>query len=46
MIDLDTIEEPMSATPVELDRVLRDAVFTVIDRSADARTIQIEVPRL
>ncbi|MGY3134884.1 hypothetical protein ACVWZM_005566 [Bradyrhizobium sp. USDA 4501] len=46
VIDLDTIEEPMSATPVELDRVLRDAVFTVIDRSADARTIQIEVPRL
>ena len=29
----------------ELDPVLRTATFTVIDRSAEARTIQIEVPR-
>ncbi|TWC05042.1 hypothetical protein FBZ93_10352 [Bradyrhizobium macuxiense] len=46
VIDLDTVEEPKNAAPVEPDRVLRDAAFTVIDRSADARTIQIEVPRL
>ncbi|MCP1848926.1 MULTISPECIES: hypothetical protein [unclassified Bradyrhizobium] len=38
MIDLDTIEEPMSATPVELDRVLRDAVFTVTAAQMRARS--------
>jgi hypothetical protein len=30
---------------VEPDPVLREANFTPIDRSAEARTIQIEVPR-
>jgi hypothetical protein len=34
-----------SVPPIEPDPVLRSANFTVIDRSAEARTIQIDVPR-
>ncbi|WP_439370831.1 hypothetical protein [Bradyrhizobium sp. DASA03120] len=45
VVDLDTVDdEPKPVSHV--DPVLRDANFTVIDRSAEARTLQIEVPRL
>jgi hypothetical protein len=43
VVDLDAV--PTSAPHIEPDPVLRQAGFTVIDRSAEARTIQIEVPR-
>jgi hypothetical protein len=46
VVDLDAVEEPKSVSPVEPDPVLRQANFTLIDRSAEARTIQVEVPRL
>ncbi|QIG96783.1 hypothetical protein [Bradyrhizobium sp. 6(2017)] len=37
--------EPAIAAQIEPDPVLRAAGFTVIDRSAEARSIEIEVPR-
>ena len=37
--------EPAIAPLIEPDPVLRAAAFTVIDRSAEARSIEIEVPR-
>ncbi|QHP72175.1 hypothetical protein EI171_35665 [Bradyrhizobium sp. LCT2] len=46
VLDLDAMEEPKSVPPVEPDPVLREAGFIEIDRSAEARTIQISVPRL
>lgn len=46
VVDLDAVEEPKGVPHIEPDPVLRQANFTVIDRSAEARTIQIEVPRL
>jgi hypothetical protein len=45
VVDLDVIEEPKGLPHIEPDPVLRAANFTVIDRSAEARTIQVEVPR-
>jgi hypothetical protein len=45
VVDLDAVEEPKNVPHAEPDPVLRAANFTVIDRSAEARTIQIEVPR-
>jgi hypothetical protein len=45
VVDLDTVEEPKGVPHIEPDPVLRQANFTVIDRSAEARTIQVEVPR-
>jgi hypothetical protein len=45
VVDLDAVEEPTGAPHIEPDPVLRAANFTVIDRRAEARTIQIEVPR-
>ncbi|WP_461327949.1 hypothetical protein [Bradyrhizobium huanghuaihaiense] len=44
VIDLDAVDDAASAAT--RDRALNDANFTIIDRSAEARTIQIEVPRL
>lgn len=41
VVDLDAAEEPMGVPHIEPDPVLRQAGFTVIDRSAEARTIQI-----
>ena len=45
VIDLDTVEESRGMAHSEPDPVLRAANFTVVDRSAEARTIQIEVSR-
>jgi hypothetical protein len=45
VVDLDPVEEPKGAPHIEPDPVLRQANFTLIDRSAEARTIQIEVSR-
>ncbi|RXG86146.1 hypothetical protein [Bradyrhizobium zhanjiangense] len=45
VVDLDAVAEPPTAPKIEPDTVLREANFTVIDRSAEARTIEIEVPR-
>jgi len=45
VVDLDAVEEPKNVPHIEPDSVLRAANFTVIDRSAEARTIQIEVSR-
>jgi hypothetical protein len=46
VIDLDAVEEPKAVPHIEPDPVLRAANFIVLDRSAEARTIEIEVPRL
>ncbi|MCK1607248.1 hypothetical protein IVB02_39225 [Bradyrhizobium sp. 166] len=43
VVDLDAVEEPKNAP--HIDPVLRAANFTVIDRSAEARTVLIDVPR-
>jgi hypothetical protein len=45
VVDLDAVDEPKGVPHIELDPVLRQANFTLIDRRAEARTIQIEVPR-
>lgn len=45
VIDLDAAEKP-KAVSQHVDPLLRSANFTKIDRSADARTIQIAVPRV
>jgi hypothetical protein len=45
VVNLDAVEEPKHLPQTEPDPVLRAANFTVIDRSAEARTIQIEMPR-
>jgi hypothetical protein len=48
-VDLDAVEEPKGVPyigPDAADPVLRGANFTPIDRSAEARTLKIEVPRL
>ncbi|UPK33137.1 hypothetical protein IVB18_33645 [Bradyrhizobium sp. 186] len=37
---------PESVPYIEADPMLREGIFTVIDRSAEARTIQIEVSRI
>jgi hypothetical protein len=44
IVDLDAVQT--SVPHIEPDPVLRQAGFIVLDRSADARTIQIEVPRV
>jgi hypothetical protein len=46
VVDLDAVEEPKSVPHVEPDPVLREANFTVLDRSDQTRTLMIEVPRL
>ncbi|MEH2563478.1 hypothetical protein [Bradyrhizobium sp. AZCC 2289] len=46
VVDLDAVEENTGVPHIEPDPVLRQANFTPVDRSAEARTIQIEVPRL
>lgn len=46
VVDLDAVEKPKDLPHIEADPVLREAGFTgftVIDRSAETRTIQIEV---
>jgi hypothetical protein len=45
VVDLETVEVPKAVPHIEPDPVLREANFTLIDRSAEARTIQIEVPQ-
>ncbi|WP_342726083.1 hypothetical protein AAFG07_03800 [Bradyrhizobium sp. B097] len=45
VVDLDAIDEYQNAPLTEPDPVLRAANFTEIDRSDEARSIQIEVPR-
>lgn len=45
VVDLDAIEEHQDAPLIEPDPVLRAANFTEIDRSDEARSIQVEVPR-
>jgi hypothetical protein len=45
VVDLDAVEKPKGVPHIEPDPVLRAANFTVLDRSAETRTIQIEVPR-
>jgi multidrug efflux pump subunit AcrA (membrane-fusion protein) len=47
-LEMQTVSQGATVTSmphVEADPVLRAANFTVIDRSTEARTIQIEVPR-
>ncbi|KWV59813.1 hypothetical protein AS156_30275 [Bradyrhizobium macuxiense] len=46
VVDLDAVVEPHATPQIDPDPVLRAANFTEIDRSADARSVQIEVPRL
>ena len=46
VLDLDAFEQPKGTSHIGADPVLSEAQFTTIDRSAEARTIQIEVPRL
>ncbi|WGS18789.1 MULTISPECIES: hypothetical protein [unclassified Bradyrhizobium] len=43
VVDLDAVDEPKPVP--HINPVLREANFTVLDRSAEARTIEIEVPR-
>ncbi|MTV16760.1 MULTISPECIES: hypothetical protein [Bradyrhizobium] len=45
VVDLDAAE-PQAGPQIEPDPVLRAAGFTVIDRGDEARSVQIEVPRL
>jgi hypothetical protein len=45
VVDLDAVETPKDVLHVKSDPALREANFIVLDRSAEARTIQIEVPR-
>jgi hypothetical protein len=46
VVDLDAIEEPKGVPYVVSDPALAEAHFTEIDRSGEARTIQIAVPRV
>lgn len=46
VVDLDAVEERKAVPHMQLDPVLHDAGFVVIDRSAETRMIEIEVPRL
>jgi hypothetical protein len=46
VIDLDAAEEPENASGIGNDAVLRQINFIEIDRSAEARTVQITVPRV
>jgi hypothetical protein len=46
VVDLDAIEEPKGVPYVGSDPALAEAHFTEIDRSGEARTIQIAVPRV
>jgi hypothetical protein len=45
VVDLEAVEVPKAVPHIEPDPVLREANFTLIDRSAEAHTIQIEVSR-
>jgi hypothetical protein len=46
VVDLDAVEEAKDVPRIEPDPVLRAANFTVIDRSAEARTVEIAVSRV
>ncbi|MGV7216427.1 hypothetical protein [Bradyrhizobium sp. UFLA05-112] len=46
VIDLDAVEEANNTSGLGADSILRQAGFVEIDRSAEARTIQIAVPRM
>jgi hypothetical protein len=46
VVDLDAMKEPEGVPYVGSDPALADAHFTEIDRSGEARTIQIAVPRV
>jgi hypothetical protein len=46
VVDLDAIKEPKGVPYVGSDPALAEAHFTEIDRSGEARTIQIAVPRV
>jgi hypothetical protein len=45
VVDFDAVETPKDVSHVKSNPALREANFIVLDRSAEARTIQIEVPR-
>jgi hypothetical protein len=45
VVDLDAVETSKRVLHVKSDPALREANFVVLDRSAEARTLQIEVPR-
>jgi hypothetical protein len=45
VVDLDAVETAKDVLHVKSDPALREANFIVLDRSAEARSIQIEVPR-
>jgi hypothetical protein len=45
VVDLDAVETSKHVLHVKSDPALREANFVVLDRSAEARTLQIEVPR-
>jgi hypothetical protein len=45
VVNLFAVETPKDVPHVKSDPALREANFIVLDRSAEARTIQIEVPR-
>ena len=44
VVDLDTEEKPTRAPQIEPDPVLHEAGFVALDRTAETRTIEIEVP--
>lgn len=46
VVDLDATEEPKRGPHMQLDPMLREANFVEVDRRAERRTIQIEVPRV
>jgi hypothetical protein len=46
VVDLDAVEEPKGVPYIGPDPALAEAHFTEIDRSGEARTIQIAVPRV
>ena len=46
VVDLDAMQEPKGVPYIGSDPALAEVRFTEIDRSADARTIQIAVPRV
>jgi hypothetical protein len=43
VVDLDAVEGPKAVSYIGADPLLREANFTEIDRSGEARTIQIDV---
>lgn len=45
VVDLDAVEKPSAPKTGPTDPILREAGFTVIDRSAETRKVEIVVPR-